>query len=325
VAGVGDFLAVRTGDRTIAALATAAVLVSLARLANVLLYRRGVAGGPLDAASARIWERWYGAGSVCFATLLGALCAVIFSLADPVAQMLVTGLLCGYCSGVLVRVSVRPVICSASLIVAVIPAVFVLATHQDLAYLSHGVLLLLLLIGGLEGARHIFRTNVQQITARQQLASLARNDPLTGLANRILLREQFDHDVASLSGSGAFMAVHCLDLDHFKPINDEFGHPVGDAVLKLASERLLGLLREGDTAARIGGDEFVLLQSGIRSSDEAELLARRAIRTLSAPFSVEGRVLSIGASIGIAFAPRDGVTLEALTAAADTALYQSKR
>ena len=326
VAGVGEVLAERTENPKVAILATTIALVSLSRLFTVLVFRRAVAGKPLDAARALIWQRWYGTGSIGFAMLLGTLCALIFSLNDSVAHVLATGLLCGYCSGVIVRASVRPLICNASLIVAVVPSMTTIGiVHHDLAYLCHVVLLLMLLVGALEGARHIYRTNVQQITTRQQLASLARNDPLTGLANRIKLREHFDRDLSRLVDSDTLMAVHCLDLDRFKPINDQFGHPVGDAVLKIAAERLLGLLREGDTAARVGGDEFVLLQTNIKSSDEAKMLARRVIRALSTPFCVEGQILLIGASVGIALVPTDGVALETLTAAADAALYKSKR
>jgi diguanylate cyclase (GGDEF)-like protein len=121
------------------------------------------------------------------------------------------------------------------------------------------------------------------------------------------------------------LAFHCLDLDHFKAINDSFGHPTGDALLKLVAERLSGILRLGDTVARVGGDEFVVLQVGIMSEDEARLLAHRIVRTLSACYVIDGQEVRIGATIGIALAPRDGVTYDGLASCADSALYQAKQ
>src|SRR5262249_26498694 len=120
------------------------------------------------------------------------------------------------------------------------------------------------------------------------------------------------------------LAFHCLDLDHFKAVNDSLGHPAGDALLKLVAERLTGMLRIGDTVARIGGDEFVVLQIGIRRQDEARLLAHRIVRTLSPPYVIDSQEVRIGASVGIALAPHDGVTLDRLAACADAALYQAK-
>jgi diguanylate cyclase (GGDEF)-like protein len=145
------------------------------------------------------------------------------------------------------------------------------------------------------------------------------------LPNRTLLCARFNEAMAQIRRSDKVLALHALDLDYFKSINDSLGHPAGDALLKLVAERLNGILRIGDTVARVGGDEFVVLQVGIRSSDEAKLLAHRIVRTLSAPYLLDGSELRIGVSIGIALAPNDGSAFDGLAASADAALYQAKR
>jgi diguanylate cyclase len=108
-------------------------------------------------------------------------------------------------------------------------------------------------------------------------------------------------------------------------VNDAFGHPVGDALLRAVSDRLSGLLRQGDVAARIGGDEFVVMQTGATHPGEAELLARRIVREIARPFSIEGQHLEIGTSIGYAVSPTHGQDLDTLLACADVALCDIKR
>src|SRR6185312_15118160 len=110
-----------------------------------------------------------------------------------------------------------------------------------------------------------------------------------------------------------------------KLVNDNLGHAAGDALLKIVAERLTSISRIGDTVARVGGDEFVVLQVGIRHEDEASLLANRMARALSTPFTIRDREVGIGATVGIALAPRDGVSLDRLATCADAALYQAKR
>ena len=128
----------------------------------------------------------------------------------------------------------------------------------------------------------------------------------------------------SLGAGGRLLALHFLDLDKFKPINDRYGHPVGDALLKAVAGRLTRMLRATDTAARLGGDEFVIIQTGIAHPDEARMLAMRLLRTLSAPYQIDGHDLRIGVSVGIALAPSDGTDLDTLSSRADAALYRAK-
>ncbi len=191
-------------------------------------------------------------------------------------------------------------------------------------YVGQTLLLIAFAAAGTEAMRHIYRTTLRQLLTRQDLAILAGQDGLTGLPNRTLLRARLNEAIVQVRLSNRIVAFHGLDLDLFKSVNDSLGHPAGDALLKLVAGRLTGILRVGDTVARVGGDEFVVLQVGITHQDQASLLAHRIIRSLSAPYVIDGREVRIGASIGIALAPKDGVTFDRLAACADAALYQAK-
>ncbi len=159
--------------------------------------------------------------------------------------------------------------------------------------------------------------------AEEHIVHLAHHDSLTGLPNRVLFRQRMTEGLEDVARSGAPMALLCLDLDHFKSINDTLGHPVGDGLLTIVAERLGQAVAGAGTIARLGGDEFAILLHRA-GHDEAEMLARRLVRDMSEPFVVEGHVINSGISVGIALAPRDAATGDHLMKAADLALYRAK-
>ena len=167
----------------------------------------------------------------------------------------------------------------------------------------------------------------EDITERRQsearIAFMARHDALTGLPNRILFGEKIEEAIANAGREGDF-AVLCLDLDRFKQVNDTLGHHVGDELLRAVAQRLRDCMREGDTVARPGGDEFAVVQRKVERPEQAALLAHRIIEVLSAPYDVVGHRITIGASIGISLAPGDGATCDKLLKSADVALYRAK-
>ena len=156
------------------------------------------------------------------------------------------------------------------------------------------------------------------------IAKLAQYDMLTGLPNRNLLLERLEQALARVR-RGEEIAVHFLDLDRFKAVNDSYGHEAGDKLLKAAGERLLTCVRETDTVARFGGDEFVVLQTNIGDAQDAEIIARRMIAAMSQTFELGVHRFDIGASAGIALAPGHGLTSDELLSRADQALYACKR
>ena len=163
----------------------------------------------------------------------------------------------------------------------------------------------------------------EQRKAAERIAYLAHHDALTDLPNRVLLRERLTESLANIP-VGRSVGMLCLDLDNFKEINDSLGHPVGDALLKQVAERLRSCVRDIDTVARMGGDEFTIVQGEADQPDAAALLASSLITRLSEPYDIEGQHLRIGTSIGVALAPHDGLEADHLLRAADMALYRAK-
>ncbi len=153
---------------------------------------------------------------------------------------------------------------------------------------------------------------------------LLGRDPLSGLPNRLLFSERLDQELARLSRTGGGLAVMFLDLDRFKDVNDTYGHQAGDELIKKVAHRLEDLLRATDTLARFGGDEFAIIQTNVRTSHDAEALARRVLDSLTQPFEILGTPVTVGVSVGIALAPENGLKREELMRLADTALYQAK-
>jgi diguanylate cyclase (GGDEF)-like protein len=164
----------------------------------------------------------------------------------------------------------------------------------------------------------------EQRASEVKIEYMAHHDALTDLANRVLLNERLEQALGRRIHREEMVAVHHLDLDQFKAVNDTFGHPVGDKLLKIVADRLRELVRETDTIARMGGDEFVVVQAPITDPAAATCLAQRIIGSLSEPFEIDGHQTIIGVSIGIAVGPGDGLRPDRLLRNADLALYRAK-
>jgi diguanylate cyclase (GGDEF)-like protein/PAS domain S-box-containing protein len=163
----------------------------------------------------------------------------------------------------------------------------------------------------------------EQKRIEAKISHMAHHDALTDLPNRLLFREKLHHGLEGVK-LGEKLAVICLDLDGFKSVNDTLGHSIGDALLRAVTERLLKSMGDGDTVARLGGDEFAVLHSATGHRDEAAGLANILINAIAEPYELDGHEIIIGASIGIAMAPNDGLDPEELLKKADMALYQAK-
>jgi diguanylate cyclase (GGDEF)-like protein len=151
---------------------------------------------------------------------------------------------------------------------------------------------------------------------------LAQRDALTGLLNRSGFEQQMEQVVAD--GNGASVALLYIDLDHFKPVNDQYGHPVGDQVLQQFGQRLSALVRPSDSVARLGGDEFAILLTDVRAGANASMVADKVIAAAHAPFAVAEHVLHIGASVGVAFGADAEAGWPDLVKRADAMLYEAK-
>lgn len=339
---VGVLILWQWRDTTVAVMTVAALAVTLFRWINLSAYwRRDPA--TMDLAAVRRWERRYAVGNYAFAALLGALNVRMLMFHLPMVHLIGVSLVFVFGAGIVSRIAIRPVICVTSLLLSAVPTAIALAAHafsdnhsplHAQLFAFEALLVAITVVLSLQSVAHLHRSMVQHLTAKHDLSMLARHDALTDLPNRLMLRERFQETIAAVAQGKSRLALHCLDLDGFKSVNDLHGHPAGDAVLREAARRLSSAVRAGDTVARLGGDEFVVVQAGVMQEGEAEMLARRIIKQLSLPYSVDcgegggegGMVeIRIAASVGIALAPDRGLDLEQLIACADQALYQAKR
>ncbi|BEU95669.1 PAS domain S-box protein [Acidovorax sp. DW039] len=172
-----------------------------------------------------------------------------------------------------------------------------------------------------------FVAMAQDITEHRQeagrLLALSQRDPLTGLLNRAGLDAYMQRSMAQ--GGGSHMALLYIDLDHFKPVNDTYGHPVGDELLKLFAQRLRSLVRPRDAVARLGGDEFAVVLEQVRELDHARSVAAKIVEAAQAPFDLQGDPVRVGASVGLAFGVGEAENAHDLIARADAKLYLAKR
>ncbi len=162
----------------------------------------------------------------------------------------------------------------------------------------------------------------EQRRSKIRVEHMAHHDALTDLANRVLLNERLEQALGRVQGD-EMVAIHHLDLDQFKAVNDTLGHPGGDKLLKMVADRLRRLVRENDTVARMGGDEFAIVQVAADRA-KATCLAQRIINSISETYDIDGHQAVIGTSVGIAVGPIDGLTPDELLRNADLALYRAK-
>lgn len=171
---------------------------------------------------------------------------------------------------------------------------------------------------------HVFNDLSERMRAEQHLKRLAHHDKLTALPNRLSLEQHLAQSILYASQQSGRFALMFLDLDRFKPVNDTFGHDVGDMLLQRVAQRLHRVVRATDIVGRQGGDEFLLITSEIAASQDCDRIAEKIIATLSKPYEVQSHLIEIGVSIGIAIYPDNGSTVETLLKQADRAMYRAK-
>ena len=275
-------------------------------------------------AQVRQWERGYAYCTWVFSIAVGGLAALNLSRPSAVSQSLAAALMFGYCAGVIVRGLVRPRMCMVSLLLAAVPVVAAEVLLGGAEHYLVAAIYAVFLLGSFESVWSGYKVAAGQIIQRDDMASVARHDVLTGLANRLGLRENFDRIMKSIDNDDVRLAVHCLDLDRFKPVNDRFGHPAGDELLRQIAERIRSVIGPGDVAARTGGDEFVVVQRAVRSHHEVNLYSQRLCHVICAAYTAKGHVITVGVSAGCAVASPINTTLDGLIAIADEALLRAK-
>ena len=179
------------------------------------------------------------------------------------------------------------------------------------------------IIGGFQ-ARFLWNLLTRLKQTNEQVTYLAHHDTLTSLPNRILFYDRLNQAITRGRREKELSAVLFLDLDGFKLINDTFGHDVGDVLLREAAKRIVGCVRESDTVARMGGDEFTVILSNVRTPDNIKHVANKIVEAIARPFVLNGKECSVSVSIGISLHPDNGETAAQLVKIADAAMYLAK-
>jgi len=177
----------------------------------------------------------------------------------------------------------------------------------------------------LDAVAAVLSAGLKRLASEERLAYLAQFDSLTGLPNRGLLADRFAQMIEQARRRGLILSVLFVDLDDFKSVNDTLGHAAGDELPKEAARRLSDAVRQGDTVARISGDEFALVLADLSRQEDAALVAQKIVEQLAAPFQIAGHEVLVTASVGIASYPADGHDAESLLGAADAAMYRAKQ
>lgn len=245
-------------------------VASLTKLIVIFLQlrRNRVSHAPPGSEESKKWELAHIIVTTVVSSSVGGLTSLMFLATVSELHLLATALLFGYCAGVSTRLAPRPWIANTAMTIAGAPAIISSYTAGGASHHIVAVMFFFFLLGGIHSVIYIHRNSVRHISMRLDMEMLARNDPLTGLANRLGLREAFRDALFSAEK----LAVHCLDLDGFKEVNDQYGHAAGDEVLMSVASRLNQIVPPGATVARTGGDEFVVLQKILHDESESDSL-----------------------------------------------------
>lgn len=316
-------LAALSGDTGYAVISGLIFVTAAARLYSLHRYQSRAAH--LSDKDVVRWEQVYGICAAAFSIALGLLSYRALRLGDAPGAWIAFGLSMSYCVGMVSRAAVRPwiVLLASALLLA--PTAIAGLLRPELPYKLGAVMLILFWITLREASRHLSTAFIDRLEAKHALARQARHDFLTGLPNRAAFLSEL------LSAKG-HVAIIAIDLDDFKPVNDRFGHHMGDNLLQQVARRLAECVGSDGLAARFGGDEFMLVrrvEAGQTGRDAAVALTREAVMALSMPFLVADLPVRIGASAGIlvtenTLPPSENATARLLERV-DRALYAAKR
>jgi diguanylate cyclase (GGDEF)-like protein len=315
---------VESGDYTYAWMLVGFFVVGIVRSGAIFLYHH-LRHDVEDRAATVRWEHRALVGAWAFAFLVGITGAyTVATHSDGEIELLVNSCVMGYIAGISSRNASRPLISVGQVSLTAFPFVIALFARADIMHVVLAIFISVLYLSIIVICRSVFDNIASRHSAFQKIELMARRDALTDLWNRPALIELLEMRLADAAQSHERVAFILIDLDHFKDVNDTFGHQVGDFVLRDVGTRIKSVVHSGDEIARIGGDEFVVMI--VRSDDgEAFLTAQRILATFSKPFIVGMSQHFCGASIGYAVAPKGGTTIEELFRNADLALYEAKK
>ena len=311
-------------DAAILVLGLLALAAWAARIVTAVRMRRTALTAQLDRPGAKRLELLFAVPYGSFAAMLGLIGARVFHLDNGDARALTICVLVGFCAGIATGVGSRPRLATLFMALTMAPTLVLALAEARPLTIGLAFIAMAYVVGGRQSLRMRHDMVKAEIGHRLVSLSLARRDNLTALPNRLALREHFEANAEVISAHG-LVAVHYLDLDGFKPVNDAYGHGTGDRLLEQVANRLRGAIRNGDIVARLGGDEFAIVQFGLSRAEEAVLLAERLRTTIAQPFEVDGHFIRISTCVGTVVSDNRADPLDSLLQAADARLYQAKR
>lgn len=320
--GIGMCTVRDAHDGPLAALVALGTLASVARLYVLLRGRRLCMRPNLSLDDATRFERQFALTYCTFALIFGLYAARALALPILEWQMPVSIAVVGYAAGAASTIALRPKIVVTSLMLSVLPPASALLLRHEPSALVSGAALLALLAGGLRSIGKRYLSQSTTTTERRDFARQAKTDHLTGLGNRLALANAFDGHTHNQRGTD--IALHYVDLDDFKAINDQLGHQIGDRLLRLVAEKLQRCVRPDDVVVRLGGDEFVVFQNDAANDEDVERYAARLAEAINTSYHVDGLTVPVGASVGSRRCAGAIESMEALLTSADAALRQQK-
>jgi diguanylate cyclase (GGDEF)-like protein len=320
---VGGYAVTRTPDPILLICFGLGVVASIVRIAMLLILRGKAASETLDAKTAGWLERKFAPPYLGFAITFGAFSARAFAVTPASDHILLIGLIFGYGAGVAAGISLRPWISIPSILVAIVPTIVTSLFMPGVANWGTGILTAIFMAGGVESMLKRYQATSRQISMHRLLSTLGRLDDLTRLPNRLRLDEKFERIAAAPAAEPDLVAVHLLDLEGLGHVNETYGYPAGDALLKMITERLGGILADEDVAARLSGVEFAVVQPGLAQSRQAEILAQQMMIALAEPYAIGGGTISIGVRIGYAYDVQRDADLDYLLDGADQAVRKA--
>ncbi len=318
--GATVVVAIHYQDRVVGVIAVLLTLLAAIRVFVVLRLERSAAYRKLFLAS-KPRQHVFNAVLLSYFSGLAATTVWNFHLhRQPVEMLCMLGIFI-LCNGISGRISASPRTAKLHGVVMLCVLAVCLWNPQDIIALTAEAMLAMFAIAHCRAVQEKFDIVVEQIRIQRKLRTLSERDPLTGLLNR----RGFCAALDSLCDEGVTFAILFIDLDAFKPVNDAYGHAVGDQLLHQVGERLVSIVRAKDIVARLGGDEFAVLQLPVTQRSNAETLAERITYTLGKPFHVSNHRVTVGASVGISLPSPGEVDSAHLLKRADDALYQAKQ
>lgn len=317
------------------------LLITFLRMVMVFFYQRQSS----EQFNCQLWRNIYIVGAFLGGVSWGISAIIIFPDASPLQQTLIILMIAGVTAGAVPLSASIPIAAIAFLATSILPYIYILAWGNNLLilfdfslslYLIYTIIVTLKTYHLIKNSfklrfendvllNELTETKLALEASNKKLVRVATHDPLTGVANRILFQSSLNQAIKHAKHEKKILALFFIDLDHFKPVNDTYGHQFGDKLLRRISEDLKNYLGKDNIIGRLGGDEFTTILENAKNIDEVSEIANNLCRILATPMTLDHIDIHVSASIGVSLYPNDGKDIDTLLFQADEAMYRAKQ